>query len=197
MTTNLIASLGNNLIPEPQVLDSTLERKALDFFARAELSDTLQGIWESIKHLPISTVLKLLKSAALVAAVVLLTQGISMTGLLALAGAIAGLLFAAIANVLVWLIYIPLYFVRTPDFTASIVLAIGLAWLGGISPFFALVFSPLVLLGYRLLEHSQWAQQSVSTIAASIEGIVERADLGTGIRKTAANITGFISNYLP
>ena len=121
----------------------------------------------------------------------------SLTGLLTLAGAIAGLLLAAVSNVLVWLIYIPMYFLRTPDFIASIVLAIGLAWLGGVSPFFALVFSPLIVFGTRLLEHSQWAKQSVSTIAHSIVGVIERADAGTGIRKAAADITGFIGYYMP
>lgn len=173
------------------------EESASAFFQRADLSDTLQGIWDSVKHLPISTVLKLLKSAALVAAAVLLVHGISITGLLALAGAIAGLLLAAISNVLSWLIYIPMYAVSTSDFALCIVLSIGLTWLGGVSPFFALVFSPLILFGSRMLEHSQWAQQSVSTISHSIADIIERADLGTGIRKAAADITGFIGSLNP
>ena len=175
----------------------TSEASALAFFQHAALSDTLQGIWNSIKHLPMSTILKLLKMVALVSAAILLTHSITFTGLLALAGAIAGLLWAAISNILVWLIYIPMYAVKTSDFALSIVLAIGLAWLGGVSPFFALLFSPLILFGSRLVEHSQWAQQSVSTLSQSITGIIERADFGTAIRKTAANITGFIGYYRP
>lgn len=196
MTTNLISLAGNNIFADSQVRGLESERRALEFFARAELSNVLQSIWDSIKYLPMTTVLKLLKAVALVAAVILLTQSISVTGVLALAAAIAGLVFAAISNALVWIIYIPLFFVRTPEFTMSIVLAIGLAWLGGVSPFFALVFSPLILFGSRLLEHSQWAQQSVSTIAQSVASDFERADLGTAIRKASADITGFIGYYL-
>ena len=195
--TAVIALNEMNGPKDSAISPANTQEKALAFFLRAELSDTLHAIWDSIKCLPMSTVLKLLKAVALVSAVILLSHSMSITGFLALAGTIAGLLFAAISNVLVWLIYVPMYFVKTPDFFLSIVLAIGMAWLGGISPFFALVFSPLILSGSRLLEHSQWAQYSVSTAAQSITRIIERADLGTGIRKAAADISGFIRHYLP
>ena len=188
---------GGNCFEDSAIRPKNTQERALEFFLRAELSDTLHAVWDSIKCLPMSTILQLLKAVALLSAVILLTQSISLTGLLALAGAIAGLIFAAISNVLLWLIYIPMYFVRTPDFIMSLVLAIGLAWLGSISPFFALAFSPLILFGVRQLEHSQWAQQSVSTVSQSIVGVFERADLGTGIRKAAADIKGVINCILP
>lgn len=163
--------------------------KALAFFTRAELSDTLQGIWDTIKRLPLSTVLKLLKAAALVTAVILLTQSISLPGFLALAGAIAGLLFAAISNVLVWLIYAPLYAVRTSDFAFSILLALGLAWLGGVSP--------LILFGFRLAERSELANQNVSDIVNAVRDKLEPVNLGAGLQKAAASLAGFASSIFP
>ncbi len=171
--------------------------KALAFFTRAELSDTLQGIWDTIKRLPLSTVLKLLKAAALVTAVILLTQSISLPGFLALADAIAGLLFAAISNVLVWLIYTPLYAVRTSDFAFSILLALGLAWLGGVSPLLALVFSPLMLFGFRLAERSELANQNVSDIVSAVRDKLEPVNLSAGLQKAAASLAGFASSILP
>ena len=171
--------------------------KALAFFTRAELSDTLQGIWDTIKRLPLSTVLKLLKAAALVTAVILLTQSISLPGFLALAGAIAGLLFAAISNVLVWLIYAPLYAVRTSDFAFSILLALGLAWLGGVSPLLALVISPLILFGFRLAERSELANQNVSDIVSAVRDKLEPVNLSAGLQKAAASLAGFASSILP
>lgn len=173
-----------------------LDESALAFFMRAELSDTLQGIWDSVKRLPFSTLLRLLKAVALVSAAVLLTQSISLTGFLALAGTIAGLLLATISNVLVWLIYIPMYAVRTSDFAFSILLALGLAWLAGVTPLVALVFSPMVLFGFRLLERSDLAKQNVSEIVTAIGDKVEPVNLGAGLRRIAAGLAGFSSCFL-
>ncbi len=187
-------------IPNFQDSDSCLvspDEKALAFFTRAELSDTLQSIWDTIKRLPLSTVLKLLKAAALVTAVILLTQSITLPGLLALAGAIAGILFAAITNVLVWLIYIPLYAVRTSDFAFSILIALGLAWLGGVSPLVALVFSPLMLFGFRLAERSEFENQNVSDIVSAVRDKLEPVNLSAGLQKAAASLAGFASSILP
>ena len=195
--TAVIALNSTNNIGESASRPESIEEKALDFFLRAELSQTLQNIWNSIKRLPFSTVLKLLKAAALVTAVILLTQSISLTGFLALAGTIAGLLFAAISNVLVWLIYIPLYAVRTSDFAFSLLVALGLAWLTGVSPLVALVISPLFLFGFRLLERSELAKRNVFEIFKAVGDKLEPVNVGSGIRKAAANLAGFASSILP
>jgi hypothetical protein len=173
------------------------DESVLAFFMRAELSDALQGIWDSVKRLPFSTLLRLLKAVALVSATVLLTQSISLTGFLALAGTIAGLLLAAISNVLVWLIYIPMYAVRTSDFAFSILLALGLAWLAGVTPLVALVFSPMVLFGFRLLERSDLAKQNVSEIVTAVGGILHRVNVSAGIQQVAASVSGLASSILP
>ena len=177
---------------ESAIRSVSIEHKAMDFFWRAKLSESLQKIWESIRRQRFSTVLKLIKAVAIITAVVLFSQSISVTGLLALVGTIAGLLFATITNALVWLIYIPLYFVTTADFASSILLAIGLAWLAGISPFVALVFSPLVLFGFRLVEGAELAQTRVSDLVDAIGKAVEKVHLGEAIQQAAGNITEFI-----
>lgn len=188
---------GRNYLGVPTSRAATAEEKALDFFLRAELGEALEMIWDVIKHLPFSTMLKLTKVAALIVAVILLTHSISLTGLLALGGAIAGLLIAAITNILVWLIYIPLYIVRTPDFASSVILAFGLAWLVGVSPFVALMLSPFLIFGFRLLEHSQLAQKQVSEILSDIGDIVEKLNLKASILDKTRIVAGFISNVVP
>lgn len=192
MSGSLETTNGANQSPETFRRPVTIEKKAMDFFWRAELSESLQKIWESIRHQRISTVLKPIKAVAMITAVVLLGQSISVTGLLALAGTVAGLLFAAITNALVWLIYIPLYFVTTSDFASSLLVAIGLAWLAGISPFVALVFSPLVLFGFRLVERAEFAQTRLSELVDTFGKATETAHLGDAIQQAAGNITEFI-----
>ncbi len=114
----------------------------LEIDSTAFLSETLARIWETIKRQRVGTMLKLAKAAAWVAGVILLSHSISFSGLLALPFAIGGLLIAAISNVFVWLLYVPLYFVKPSDFASSALLALGLTWLAGVSPFIVLVFQP-------------------------------------------------------
>lgn len=173
------------------------EAKALDFFRRAELSDALQSIWEFIKRQRFSTVLKLTKAVALVTAVILLSQTITFAGLLSLVGSIAGLLIAAITHVHAWFIYIPLYFVEPSGFASSVLLAVGLAWLGGISPFIALMFSPFVLFGSRLAERAELANARVSEVPNAIGKAVERTDLGAAFQQAAGNVVSFIGSVIP
>ena len=188
---------GRNYLEQSTSRTGNAEEKALDFFLRAELGEALEMIWDVLKHLPFSTMLKLTKCAALIVAVILLTHSISLTGLLALGGAIAGLLIAAITNILVWLIYIPLYIARTPDFASSVILAFGLAWLVGVSPFVALMLSPLLIFGFRLLEHSQLAQKQISEILSDIGDIAEKSNLKATIQDKARIVADFISNVAP
>ena len=192
MSESLQKTNGRNDSLDSASRPESIEKKAADFFWRAELSQSLHKIWECIKHQRISMVLKLIKAVAMITAVVLLGQSISVTGLLALAGTVAGLLFAAITNALVWLIYIPLYFVTTSDFASSLLVAIGLAWLAGISPFVALVFSPLVLFGFRLVERAEFAQTRLSELVDTFGKATETAHLGDAIQQAAGNITEFI-----
>lgn len=147
-------------------LDSTGGPKEID--VKVAVSVSLTKIWDMIKRQRVDTMLKLAKAAALVAGVILLSHGISFSGLLALPFAIGGLLFAAISNVLVWLLYIPLYFVKPSDFASSALLALGLTWLAGVSPFIALVFSPMILFGLRLAEQSSLAQKPVGELLGDI-----------------------------
>ena len=193
----VIALNGRNYIGKSASRPETIEEKALDFFRRAELSEVLERIWEFIKRQRFSTVLKLIKAVAMITAAVLLSQSISIVGILALVGSIGGLLFAAITNVYAWLIYIPLYFVRPSDFPSSVFIAFGLAWLLGVSPFVALVLSPLFIFGFRLLEHSELAQKHVSEILSAIGDKVEQTNLRAGIQDKVRIITGFIRNIVP
>ena len=167
------------------------EAKALEFFRRAELSDALQSIWEFIKRQRFRTVLKLTKAVALITVAILLSQSISFAGLLSLVGSIAGLLFAAITNVHAWFIYIPLYFAQPSDFASSVLLALGLAWLGGISPFVALLFSPFVLFGSRLAEGAASANTRVSEVPNAIAKAVEQTDIGVTFQRTLGNVASF------
>lgn len=145
-----------------------IEGKALEFFRRAELSDVLISIWEFIKRQRFSTALKVIKAFAMITAAILLSQSISIAGIFALLGSIGGLLIAAITSVHVWFVYIPLYFVKPSDFASSALLALGLTWLAGVSPFIALVFSPLILLGLRMVEQSSLAQKPVGELLGDI-----------------------------
>ncbi len=180
MSITQVTLNSNFVFDEPGAL-TTLE-KAQDFFFRAELSDRLQQIWDSIKHLPLDKALKIVKTVAIIVGVVLLSQNISITGILALAGSIAGLLFAAITNVLVWCIYIPLYAFRSSYFAHSVILALGLAWIG-VSPIVALVFSPMLLIGIRFLEQSDLAKKKLDVVFSPV---------GEGIRKLAGYVAGFV-----
>ena len=173
------------------------EARALDFFRRAELSDVLMSIWEFIKRQRFSTALKMTKAVALVAAVVLFSQGMTLSGLFALGISVVGLLIAAISNVLVWLIYLPLYFVNTPDFASSLLLAVGMAWLGGVAPFFALVFSPVILFGMRLLEHAEVAQMRVAEIISAPAKIVERLNIRAALQQAGNKFPGSVNGALP
>ena len=170
---------------------------ALAFFSRAELSETLQKIWGAIKGLPVGTVLKVVKAVGLVAAVAMLSQNITLTGIIALAGAIGGVLFAAITNLLAWLVYVPLYIVNTPDFATSLLLAVGLAWLGGVAPYFALMFSPMIMFGSRLLARTDAAEMTVSELARAPANLAERLDIGAAIQQASNAATGLVSCVLP
>lgn len=197
MSANTHLLNSTYLTGESTATVSETETKALEFFWRAELSDTLQAIWESAKRLPLSSVLKLVKAVAIITAVILLSQGLSLSGILALAASLAGLLFAAISNALVWLIYIPLYFVKTPEFIFSIILAVGLAWLTGVSPFMALTFSPLIILGFRRLERSEAAQMPASDVFDSIGQPLQTADIPAAIHQAKKHVAKFIGNIFP
>ena len=188
---------SRNYFQESASRSQTVEEKAWEFFTRAELTDRLQGIWNSIKYMPFDTVLRLLKAVALVTVVILLAQSISLAGILALAGTIGGLLFAAISNVLVWLIYIPMYAVRTSDFAYSLLVALGLAWLAGVTPLVALIFSPLMLFGFRQLERSELTKLNVSGVFTAIGGMLDRVNVGAGIQKAASSVAGFASSLWP
>lgn len=185
-------SNGANLALESARRSDSLEQTALGFFQRAELSDALARIWECIKRQRVGTMLRIIKAVAIIAAVILFSQSISFTGLLALAGSIIGLLFTAITSAFIWFIYIPLYFIATPNFASSILLAIGLAWLGGVSPFIALVFSPLVLFGFRLLDSAEMAQSRIAEIPNAIGKTLEKANLGAVFQQAAGNVASFV-----
>ncbi len=170
-----------------------IEQQALDFFWRAELSATLESIWTIIKRQRISALLKLMKAVALITAVILFSQSISIAGLLTFVGSIAGLLFAAITNALVWFIYVPLYFVAPSDFGSSVLFAIGLVWLGGIGPFVALVFSPVLLFGFRLLEQAEVAQAHVSELPGALGKAFDSVNLGATFLQGAGNAASAVS----
>ena len=163
------------------------EQQALAFFERAVFSDTLGKIWEIIRRQRIGAMLKLIKVVAIVAAAVLFSQSATFAGLLALAVEIGGLLFTAITNALVWLVYIPLYFVNSQDFASSAALAIALAWLGGLSPLVALIVSPIVLIGSRLFERAPVAQARVSELPDAIGKALDSVNLGATIQQAAGN----------
>ncbi|MCY3979830.1 MAG: hypothetical protein OXG23_17155 [Chloroflexi bacterium] len=137
--------------------------------------------------------LKLMKAVALITAVILFSQSISIAGFLTFVGSIAGLLFAAITNALVWLIYIPLYFVAPSDFGSSVLFAIGLVWLGGIGPFVALVFSPVLLFGFRLLEQAEVAQAYVSELPGALGKAFDSVNLGATFLQGAGNAASAVS----
>lgn len=187
MTDNLYYLDGKTYLLESTGGPLEINAKAAEFFWRAELSETLTKIWETIKRQRVGTMLKLAKAAALVAGVILLSHSISFSGLLALPFAIGGLLIAAISNVLVWLLYVPLYFVKPSDFASSALLALGLTWLTGISPLIALVFSPMILFGLRLVEQSPLVQKPVGELIEDIAHFVEQV---------ADNITNTIRGIL-
>lgn len=168
------------------------EARALDFFRRAELSDVLMSIWEFIKRQGFSTALKMTKAVAMITAAVLLSQSISIGGILSLIGSIGGLLIAAITSVHAWIVYIPLYFVAPTDFASSVLLALGLAWLGGVSPFVALLFSPFILFGFRLAESAASANTHVSDVPNAITKAVEQTDFGATLQRTAGNVASFL-----
>lgn len=187
MTDNLYYLDGKTYLLESTGGPVEINAKEAESIWREKLRETLTRIWETIKRQRVGTMLKLAKAAALVAGVILLSHGISFSGLLALPLAIGSLLIAAISNVLVWLLYIPLYFVKPSDFASSALLALGLTWLAGVSPFIALVFSPMILIGLRLVEQSplvqkpvgqllgdigQFAVQALDNIANTIRGIL-------------------------
>lgn len=182
-----------NVAGQPTSPPKIIEQQALDFFWRAELSATLESIWAIIKRQRISALLKLIKAVAFVTAAILFSQSISIAGLIALVGSIAGLLFAAITNALVWLIYIPLYFATTSDFASSVLLAIGLVWLGGIGPFVALVISPVLLFGFRLLEHAEVAQAHVSELPGALGKALDSVNLGATFLQGAGNAASAVS----
>lgn len=165
----------------------SVEQRALGFFQRAAFSDTLGKIWEIVRRQRIGVMLKLIKVVAIVAAAVLFSQSATFAGLLALAVELGGLLFAAITNAFVWLVYIPLYFVNSQDFASSAVLAIGLAWLGGLSPLVALVVSSIVLIGSRLFERAPVAQARVSELPDAIGKALDSVNLGATIQQAASN----------
>lgn len=167
------------------------EAKALDFFRRADLSDALMSIWEFIKRQRFSTALKMTKAVAMIAAAILLSQSISIGGVLSLIGSIGGLLIAAITSVHAWIVYIPLYFAAPSDFSSSVLLALGLAWLGGITPFVALLFSPFILFGFRLAESAASANTRASDVPSAIAKAVEQTDLGATLQRTAGNVASF------
>lgn len=171
---------------------ATTEAIALDFFRRSELSDALMSIWEFIKRQRFSTALKMTKAVAIITAAVLLSYSISIAGILSLVGSIGGLLIAAITNVHVWFIYIPLYFVEPAGFASSVLLALGLAWLGGISPFVALLFSPFILFGFRVAESAASANTRVSEVPNAIAKAVEQTDLGATFQRTVGNVASFL-----
>ena len=169
----------------------------LEFFWRADLDETLQRLWDSIKSLPFNVILKLVKIAAIITAVVLLAHNISLVGVLGLAVSIAGLLFAAISNVLVWIIYLPMLLIDRPFGASSIVFAILMSWLIGIGPLGALVLSPVILLGIHILESSSLAQKHVSDLISAIEEIAEQINLRTGVDQVAVVVAGFIRRIVP
>lgn len=174
----------------PQIV----EQQALDFFWRAELSAALETIWTLIKRQRFSTLLKLIKAVALITAVILFSQSVSFAGIFALVGALAGLLFAAITNALAWLMYIPLYFVAPSDFASSALLAIGLAWLVGISPFVALIIRPIMLFGFRLAEHVDMAHARISEAPQAVGTIVKEVNLGAAFQQAAGNFARFVGS---
>ncbi len=187
-----IALNGTNFSKIFAAPPESTEEKAQEFFFRAELGEALQKIWNSIKRLRLEVVLKLLMAVALIVTFIVLAQQISLGGFLALAGTLAGLLFAAITQPLVWILYILLYFVKRSDFAGCILLAVGLAWLGGFSPFIALIVSPLLVFGYRMLGGSKVAQTSVAEASAFVANTVEKAKLGAAFRQAADAAAGVI-----
>ncbi len=172
-----------------------LEEKALDFFRRAELSVALENIWATVKRQRFGTMIRLVKAVAAITAVVLLSQSLSFAGLLALAGTIAGLLFTAITNTVVWLLYIPMYFYNVSDFSTSIMLAIGLAWLAGVSPFVALIISPFVLVGSRLFGRTPVAQARVAALPEAIGTALDGVNLGATLQQAAGNAASAVGRF--
>ena len=175
MTDNLYYLDGKTYLLESTGGPVEINAKEAESIWREKLRETLTRIWETIKRQRVGTMLKLAKAAALVAGVILLSHGISFSGLLALPLAIGSLLIAAISNVLVWLLYIPLYFVKPSDLASSALLALGLTWLAGVSPFIALVFSPMILFGLRAVEQSPLAQTPVGAFIDDFAQLVEQA----------------------
>ncbi len=169
----------------------------LEIDSTAFLSETLARIWETIKRQNFASAMRIVKVVALLAGVILLSHNLSVAGILTLMGAIAGLLFAAITNVLVWLLYIPMYFLKSSDFFASVMLALGLAWFVGISSFAALVLSPLVIVGFRMLSRSEIAQMQIGEIPGYIAERVEKTNIGAGIQQAADTIASFIGGLIP
>ncbi len=169
MTVLQIAFEGGN---NPQSPERPVDQKAQEFFAQAHVSDLIQKIWQSLKNLKISDAIKLVKIVAVVVAVALLYHNISLIGIIALAGSVVSLIIAAITNVIVWMIYIPTMILNSDQGLKDITLAALLAWLFGINPLTALVLSPVMMLGLRLLENSQLAQKNISEFINQIGKLV-------------------------
>lgn len=169
MTVLQIAFEGGN---NPQSPERPVDQNAQGFFAQSLLSDLIQKIWQSLKNLKISDAIKLVKIVAVVVAVALLYHNISLIGIIALAGSVVSLIIAAITNVIVWMIYIPTMILNSDQGLKDITLAALLAWLFGINPLTALVLSPVMMLGLRLLENSQLAQKNISEFINQIGKLV-------------------------
>lgn len=135
--------------------------------------------------------MRILRSSfGVVIAAILLAQNISLLGFLNLGLSIAGLLWAAITNVLIWVLYIPMYAVKRSDFASSIVLAVGLTWLFGVAPFPALVSSPAIMLGKRLLPDTQLSRRPLGDVVAPIGKAIEQVDLAASVKNVANAASG-------
>lgn len=166
------------------------DEKAWSFFVRADLVDVVHKIWDSIKWLQIATVLKVMKVVTIMVVVVAFANNVSLALLIAAitgaGGAIVGMILTAFGAPLVSLLYAAIFLVDQMAFCKHVILAVLMIGFFGFSPGLALVLTPVLLLGCKMLKKSPIAKQTLEEFFRSL-ATAHRATLGA-IKKTLQQV---------